>query len=85
MMTATRLDASVVRNQASGKWREVLTRLGMDLPPTAKQHGPCPTCGGKDRFRFDDRDGRGTWFCNQCEPQAGDEQKNCSRSRRRSS
>lgn len=23
-------------------------------------------CDGKDRFRFDDKDGRGTWFCNQC-------------------
>lgn len=23
-------------------------------------------CGGKDRFRFDDKDGRGTWICNQC-------------------
>ncbi|AWH14685.1 coil containing protein [Aeromonas phage 62AhydR11PP] len=30
--------------------------------------------GGKqssDRFRFDDKDGRGTWFCNQCTPQSG--------------
>jgi putative DNA primase/helicase len=23
-------------------------------------------CGGGDRFRFDDRDGRGTWICNRC-------------------
>ena len=23
-------------------------------------------CGGSDRFRFDDKEGRGTWFCNQC-------------------
>jgi 5S rRNA maturation endonuclease (ribonuclease M5) len=44
----------------------------MVLPATAKQHGPCPTCGGTDRFRFDDQDGNGTWFCNQCRPQAGD-------------
>lgn len=21
---------------------------------------------GKDRFRFDDKEGRGTWVCNQC-------------------
>lgn len=27
---------------------------------------PCPVCGGKDRFRFDNLQGRGTWFCNQC-------------------
>jgi putative DNA primase/helicase len=23
-------------------------------------------CDGSDRFRFDDKEGRGTWFCNQC-------------------
>jgi putative DNA primase/helicase len=23
-------------------------------------------CGGKDRFRFDDREGKGTWICNRC-------------------
>jgi putative DNA primase/helicase len=72
MMTANRLDATVLREQSLGKWREILTRLGMDLPANSKQHGPCPTCVGKDRFRFDDEDGRGTWFCNQCTPQAGD-------------
>jgi len=31
-----------------------------------KRHGPCPICGGKDRFRFDDKEGEGTYFCNQC-------------------
>jgi putative DNA primase/helicase len=23
-------------------------------------------CGGKDRFRFDDREGKGTWICSKC-------------------
>jgi len=23
-------------------------------------------CGGKDRFRFDNKEGHGTWICNQC-------------------
>ena len=23
-------------------------------------------CGGKDRFRFDNQNGRGTYICNQC-------------------
>jgi hypothetical protein len=71
-MTATRLDATVIREKAIGRWREILLRLGLDLPATAKQHGPCPACGGKDRFRFDDQEGKGSWFCNQCLPQAGD-------------
>jgi putative DNA primase/helicase len=30
------------------------------------KHGPCPMCGGKDRFRFDDREGKGTWICSKC-------------------
>ncbi|MDV3452327.1 primase-helicase zinc-binding domain-containing protein [Klebsiella pneumoniae] len=34
---------------------------GNKKPPSA-----CPVCGGADRFRFDDKEGRGTWFCNQC-------------------
>jgi len=72
MRTATRLDATAIKDQARGKWRGILTDLGTTLPATAKQHGPCPTCGGADRFRFDDQDGNGTWFCNQCTPQAGD-------------
>jgi hypothetical protein len=62
---------SFVREQSSGRWREILTRLGVCLP-AGKKLGPCPACGGKDRFRFDDKDGRGTWFCNQCDPKAGD-------------
>jgi putative DNA primase/helicase len=28
-------------------------------------------CGGKDRFRFDDRDGTGSYYCNQCGPGPG--------------
>lgn len=31
----------------------------------AGRHGPCPGCGGKDRFRFDDREGGGTFICSQ--------------------
>jgi putative DNA primase/helicase len=26
----------------------------------------CPACGGVDRFRFDDKEGRGTYYCNGC-------------------
>lgn len=68
----TGLDAQSVRDAAKGQWRHIVTRLGIHVPASPKQHGPCPACGGKDRFRFDDQEGRGTWFCNQCSPQAGD-------------
>ncbi|EMK7756456.1 primase-helicase zinc-binding domain-containing protein, partial [Yersinia enterocolitica] len=46
--------------QARGKWDFILDALAISH---SKQHSPCPACGGKDRFRFDDRQGAGTWFC----------------------
>ncbi|MND56793.1 DNA primase TraC [compost metagenome] len=54
----------------NGVWRQTLEGYGCKLP-NGRHHGPCPVCGGKDRFRFDDKDGRGTWFCSQCDPQSG--------------
>jgi putative DNA primase/helicase len=56
--------------QFQGNWRQVLGNYCCTVP-SGKRHGPCPVCGGKDRFRFDDKDGRGTWYCSQCEPSSG--------------
>jgi putative DNA primase/helicase len=52
--------------RARGRWCEILPQLGIDAHFLRNRHGPCPLCGGKDRFRFDDRDGTGSYFCNQC-------------------
>lgn len=60
-----------VKALAQGQWLRLLGHFKVAVPD-AGRHGPCPICGGKDRFRLDDRDGHGTWYCNQCEPQAGD-------------
>ncbi len=57
-------------DQFHGQWATVLSNYGCKLP-SGRKHGPCPVCGGKDRFRFDDKNGRGTWFCSQCEPSSG--------------
>lgn len=53
-------------NVARGKWRGILMNLGVPDAALKNRHGPCPLCGGKDRFRFDDSEGRGTWICNHC-------------------
>ncbi|HCZ4695447.1 TPA: toprim domain-containing protein, partial [Salmonella enterica subsp. enterica serovar Saintpaul str. CFSAN004147] len=50
--------------QACGHWPNILPALGVKV--IKNRHQPCPVCGGSDRFRFDDKEGRGTWFCNQC-------------------
>lgn len=52
-----------VREAARGRWHEVLPALGIAPEHLRNRPGPCPGCGGTDRFRFDDRDGRGTWIC----------------------
>jgi putative DNA primase/helicase len=49
-----------------GRWPGVLESLGVPAVALTGRHCPCPVCGGTDRFRFDDKDGRGTWICNRC-------------------
>jgi putative DNA primase/helicase len=58
-------------SRARGRWREILPQLGIDTRFLCNKHGPCPICGGKDRFRFDDREGSGSYYCNQCGPGPG--------------
>lgn len=52
-----------VRVKATGHWQPIFERLGI---PTNRSEGPCPVCGGNTRYRFDDKDGRGTYFCSHC-------------------
>lgn len=59
-MSAITFDA--VRERARGQWPAILERLGIDPGALRDRHGPCPGCGGKDRFRFDDQD-RGCFYC----------------------
>ena len=59
--------ATDVMTAASGRWRDILEVLaGLHPEQLSNRHQPCPACGGRDRYRFDDRDGNGSWFCNQC-------------------
>ena len=53
--------------QACGHWPRILPALGVKV--IKNRHQACPICGGdacSDRFRFDDLEGRGTWYCNRC-------------------
>lgn len=52
---------------ARGRWPGILASLaGLSDQQLSDRHQPCPLCGGEDRYRFDDRDGSGSWFCNRC-------------------
>lgn len=53
-------------DEAIGRWPGILRALGVAENYLQNKHGPCPMCQGTDRFRFDDKQGRGTWICSHC-------------------
>ena len=55
-----------IKDKAVGRWRSILPTLGVSPDYLTGKHMPCPCCGGKDRFRFTDRNGSGSYFCNGC-------------------
>ena len=55
-----------LHERARGRWHGILPAIGISEKFLKRKNGPCPMCGGKDRWRFTDIDGKGTWFCNQC-------------------
>ncbi len=62
------LDFDAIRYHAVGRWRDLIfPAVGIDIKyDNPNKHQPCPICGGKDRFRCDDKSGSGSWICNQC-------------------
>jgi putative DNA primase/helicase len=63
----SKLDAAKVRQDAIGKWPSILAACGVDKAYLGRKNGPCPLCqDGRDRFKFDDKEGRGTWLCSHC-------------------
>lgn len=56
---------------ARGKWFGILRHFGVEENFLRNKHGECPMCGGNDRYRWDDKDGSGSYYCNQCGPGTG--------------
>lgn len=52
-----------IKESATGRWGSILAALGVEESFLVNRHGPCPICGGRDRWRWDDKGGRGTFFC----------------------
>lgn len=48
-----------------GRWRGILLALGIPAKFIRKKNQPCPMCGGKDRYQFDDFD-VGLYNCRHC-------------------
>lgn len=64
-----RIDA--VKQQAHGRWTEILASLGVDERILKGRNLPCPSCGGTDRFQYTDKFGEGNYHCRQCGPGGG--------------
>ena len=60
------------RTITQGKGRWILEQMGFPQQFMGRKHGPCPMCGGKDRYRFTDYKQTGGYICNQCTPKGGD-------------
>lgn len=63
---ADRLQAADVHAMVGSNWRACLADLGVPDEALQNRHQPCPMCGGKDRFRWDNRHDRGGYFCGGC-------------------
>ena len=55
-----------MEHEVVGRWLDVLVALGVDRRYLINKHGKCPFCGGNDRYRFDNKEGNGTFYCNHC-------------------
>jgi putative DNA primase/helicase len=56
-----------ISDLTNGRWPDLLAHFcGLTPDQLTDKHQACPLCGGKDRYRFDDQDGSGSWYCNQC-------------------
>lgn len=60
------MQPSNIHDKARGRWRSILPALGVPKEFLTGKHGPCPFCGGTDRYRFSDLNGGGNFICNQC-------------------
>lgn len=63
-------DKNEVIPAAAGLWPKILQSLtNIDSKVFSGKHQPCPTCGGKDRFRYE-KSYEYPFLCNQCGPRA---------------
>ena len=60
------IDVKDLEIQCAGRWFSILTNLGVPESYLTEKHGPCLFCKGFDRWRWDNKDGSGTYICGQC-------------------
>lgn len=69
-----KIDATIVRRRAEGRWEDIYARLAPELDAAIRvkgRHVPCPVHGGKDGFRLHKTATNGLAVCNTCREFAG--------------
>ena len=66
-----RVNDRPVKDRARGQWYQILRHFNVAKSFLDKRNGPCPLCGGDDRYRWKDTNDRGEYYCNQCGPDDG--------------
>ncbi|MGE0761874.1 MAG: toprim domain-containing protein [Bdellovibrionales bacterium] len=61
------LDLKEIKLLANGRWFEILNSHGIAIQFLNGKNGPCPICGGNDRWRWDNKNGDGGGLCHQCD------------------
>lgn len=65
-----RYEWSDIEPRMTGNWQAaIMSIVNVDMRIFNGKHQPCPSCGGSDRYRFDDNfetKGDGGAICNQC-------------------
>lgn len=59
-------DRVPITDRCLGKWRGILSGLGVESRYLTGKHGPCFMCVGKDRFRWSNHKDAGGYFCAKC-------------------
>jgi putative DNA primase/helicase len=55
------------KSRAFNRWPDLLAVAGLDDKYLRlKRNGPCPFCGGTDRYSFTDKYGDGSYYCRKC-------------------
>jgi len=61
-----------LQQATNGQWLTLLPSNGVGEEYLSRKQGPCPRCGGKTKFRTEQKDGGIRFWCNSCTPKGSD-------------
>ena len=59
-------EGSTLSERACNRWEDILRGTGLPQSIFNRKSQPCPMCGGRDRFTWDNKGGNGSYICRKC-------------------